>query len=106
MAVPIRDAQGNVIGALGGATDVRQSSFLDRMISNSYGKSEGYAVLAPKHHLIITATDKKHVLETVPAPDTSPELGHLTNGFECSAVLSTPDGKMLASAKCIATQAG
>jgi len=41
IAATIRDAQGKVIGALAGVTDLAQSNFLDKITQSHYGKSGG-----------------------------------------------------------------
>lgn len=68
MAMPIRDAQGKVIGVLTGVTDLGKHSFLDQITQNTYGKTGGYFVIAVQHRLVVTATDKSRVMQALPAP--------------------------------------
>ena len=68
MAVPIRDAQGQVIGALGGSISLDVPNFLDEITASHYGKTGGYLIVAPQYRLIVTATDKNRIMETLPAP--------------------------------------
>ena len=67
MAAPIRDAQGKVIGALVGVINLGKPNFLDKAAGGRYGKSGGYLVIAPRHQLFVTATDKSRILQALPA---------------------------------------
>ena len=100
MAAPIRDAQGKVIGALAGATNLGQPSFLDKITDNHYGKTGGYLLVAPQHRLIVTATDKSRIMETLPAPGSYPAIDRFVQGYEGSALFVNPLGvEVLSSAK-------
>ena len=100
IAVPIRDARGNVIGALGGIADLGKSSFLDMLAGNNYGKSGGYLLIAPQHRLVVMATDRNRIMETLPAPGTDPVADRLIQGAEGSGVVVDPRGvELLASVK-------
>jgi hemerythrin-like metal-binding protein/PAS domain S-box-containing protein len=100
MAVPIRDPQGKVIGALVGVLYLSKSNFLDRIINNGYGKTGGYLLVAPQHRLIITASDKKRVMETLPAVGVNPVMDRFIEGYEGSDVFVNPVGvEVLASVK-------
>lgn len=74
LVVPILDDQGKVIGALAGVTDLSKPNFLDRITENQYGQTGGYFVVARQQRLIIAASDKSRVMETLPAPGLSPIL--------------------------------
>ncbi|MFB0935531.1 MAG: PAS domain S-box protein [Propionivibrio sp.] len=100
MAAPIRDSRGEVIGALGGAISLNVPNFLDEITENRYGKTGGYMISAPQHRLIVTATDKRRVMEALPAFGVDPAIDRLIEGREGSAVLVGPDGiETLISAK-------
>jgi PAS domain S-box-containing protein len=100
MAVPILDPQGKVIGALVGVLYLSKSNFLDRIISNIYGKTGGYLLVAPQYRLIVTASDKKRIMETLPAAGVSPILDRFIEGYEGSRVFINPAGvEVLASVK-------
>ncbi len=58
MAVPIRDKQDRIIGALAGVTNLGEPNFLDIIVKNRYGDSGGYLLTMPSERLIITANDK------------------------------------------------
>jgi len=100
MAAPIRDAQGRVIGALAGVTDLSSPNFLDKVTENRYGRTGGYLLNAPAYRLIVTATDKRRIMETLPAPGVSPLIDRFIQGYEGSAVVVNPLGvEVLSSAK-------
>ncbi|MFZ2855595.1 MAG: ATP-binding protein [Rhodocyclaceae bacterium] len=104
MAVPVRGAQGKIIGALAGVTNLGEPSFLDEFTSNRYGKSGGYLLVAPQHRLIVTATDKSRVMAALPppAPVTKGTTSRFIAGDEGSDVVVNQQGvEVLASAKSI-----
>lgn len=88
MTVPIRDAQGVVIGALTGATDLSKPNFLDSLINSYYGASGGYLIIDPKHRIFVTATanNKRLVMQPLPAPGVNPVLDRRLLGFDGTAV--------------------
>jgi PAS domain S-box-containing protein len=100
MTVPIRDAHGKVIGAFAGVTNLGMPNFLDKIQHGHYGKTGGYLLVAPRSRLIITATDKKRILEVLPAQGVSPKLDRFIDGFEGTDVFVNPVGvEVLVSAK-------
>jgi PAS domain S-box-containing protein len=100
IAVPIRDAQGKVIGALGGEINLDKPNALDAITQGHYGKTGGYSLVAPQYRLIVTATDKSRVMETLPAPGIVAQLDRFIQGYEGSAVYVSSQGEeVLASAK-------
>jgi PAS domain S-box-containing protein len=100
MSAPIRDPQGRVVGALVGVTDLSKPNFLDRIAGNVYGKTGGYVLVAPKQRLIVTATDKSRIMETLPPPGVNPGVDRFISGVEGSGRFVNPLGiEVLASAK-------
>ncbi len=67
MAAPIRDAQGKVIGAVAGLTNLVAANFLEDLVGNRYGKSGAYVLLAPEDRVIVAATDKSRIMQPLPA---------------------------------------
>ena len=82
IAVPVRDAQGGVIGVLVGVTDLSKPNFLDKIAESSYGKSGCYLLIAPQHNLFVTATDKSRVMHPLPAPGLNAMHDQYMQGFE------------------------
>ena len=82
MAVPIRDTQGKVIGALAGVTDLAKPNFLDKIAATRYGKSGGYLLNAPQYGLIVTASDTSRIMQPLPPPGVNKMLDRYIEGFE------------------------
>ncbi|MFZ4626680.1 MAG: cache domain-containing protein, partial [Rhodoferax sp.] len=92
MAAPVRDAQGTVIGVIVGVTNLDQPSFLDKITQNPYGKTGGYVLIAARYRLVVTATDKRRVMEQLPAVGVNYWVDQFANGYEGSAVSLNPKG--------------
>jgi PAS domain S-box-containing protein len=86
MSAPIRDAKGKVIGVLVGVTDLTKPNFLDKVTKGGYGKTGGYMLIAPKDRLIVTASLKSRIMETLSPPGTIPTMDRFIQGYEGSAV--------------------
>jgi len=82
MAVPLRDAQGVVIGALVGVVNLGQPNFLDKISENRYGKGGGYLLIAPQYQLFVTATDKTRALQATPPAGINAMHDKYMQGFE------------------------
>ncbi|CAN5904523.1 hypothetical protein BH11PSE12_BH11PSE12_23920 [soil metagenome] len=67
MAVPVRNARGQVTGVLLGVTKLDKANFLDKMTQHPYGQTGGYLLIAPQYKLFITATDKNRIMQPTPA---------------------------------------
>lgn len=99
MNVPIRDPQGTVIGALSGVTNLGMPNFLEKITKNRYGKTGGYVLVAPQHRRVVTATDKRRIMETIPVSGSNPLLDRFVSGYQGSGVTISSHGEeMLASA--------
>ena len=92
IAVPIRNGAGQVIGAIGGPTNLGIPNFLDRITENRYGKTGGYVVVAPRHRQIVMATDTRRIMETLPAPGINPGIDRFLDGYEGSSLIVNPQG--------------
>ena len=93
IAVPIRAAQGEVIGALVGAIDLSKPNFLDHLVNSQYGETGGYLLVSPQQRLVITASDKRRIMESLPAPGVLPAIDRFLQGYEGTAVLVNPLGQ-------------
>ena len=92
MAVPIRDAQGKVVGSLVGVINLNSDNFLDKIISNSYGRTGGYVLVARQQRLIVTGTDKSRIMEVLAPAGVSPKIDNFLAGHEGSDILRNPKG--------------
>ena len=92
MAVPVRAGDGTVIGVLAGVVDLSRPSFLDKIAGNRYGITGDYLLVAPRHRLIVTSSDRRRVMEELPAPGRVAVLDRFMQGHEGSEILRTPEG--------------
>ena len=97
---PIRDADGKVIGALAGVTNLGLPNFLDGLTSSSLKNGSYVVLVAPAQRLIVTSTDARRVMESLPAPGVNPALDSFVNGREGVDILQNPGGiEVLAAVK-------
>ena len=82
IVAPIRDGEGVVIGALVGTINLGLPNFLDKITTSKYGISGGFLVIEPSERQIVSATDKRRVMEKLPAVGLIPGMDHMLNGFE------------------------
>jgi signal transduction histidine kinase len=102
MAVPIRDTGGKVLGALLGATDLGKPNFLDKISVSRYGQTGGYFLVAPQYRLVIMASDKSRIMQSLPAPGANPAIDRFIEGYEGSVVLVNAVGaEVLSSSKMV-----
>ena len=102
MAAPVRDAEGKVIGAVSGVTDLGRPGFLDKISENHYGKTGGYVLIDRTNRLIITATDKSRIMEKLPERGFNPLLDRFLDGHEGSFAYTNSRGtEVLNSARTI-----
>ncbi len=102
MAVPVRDSEGKIIGALAGITDLAKPNFLNEITDNRYGETGGYLLIDPQNHVIVMASDRKFIMQPPAAAGLTEtvekELGHL----EGSRLFIDPQGvEQLLSNICI-----
>ncbi len=93
MTVPVRDSQGDVIGALSGVLYLQRANFLGHLTENHYGKTGGFLLVSAKHRMIITATDKARIMEPSPPRGEIPAIDRFLDGYEGSLVYVNPQGK-------------
>ena len=82
MVAPIRDAPGKVIGAVVATVNLGNPNFLDKITQGHYGQSGGYLLIAPQHNLFVTATDKKRIMQPLPAPGLNAMHDRYMQGYE------------------------
>lgn len=82
LAVPIRDAQGQAIGALVGLIDLSRSNFLNNIFGHRHGKTGSYYLVAPQYRLVVSASDPSLVMQSMPAPGTDIMADRYAQGFE------------------------
>ena len=92
IAVPIHDRQGTVVGALAGVTDLAKPNFLDAIAANTDGKAGEWLVVSPENRMIVTASDKKRILEVLPPEGVNRDIDRYIQGAEGHQVLINPSG--------------
>jgi diguanylate cyclase (GGDEF)-like protein/PAS domain S-box-containing protein len=102
IAVPMRDAQGKVMGVLSGVIDLGKPNFLDKITQSRYGQTGGYFLIAPQHQLFVTATDRSRVMQPLPAPGQNRMHDRYMQGYEGYGVAVSSRGELeLSAAKAI-----
>lgn len=100
MTAPIRNAHGEIVGALAGVTNLGTPNFLDRLTENRYGKSGYYLLEDPQARIIITGTDKSRVMQPLPAPGVNWLIDRHVAGHDDTGITINPLGvEVLASAR-------
>ena len=100
VAVPVRDGQGSVIGALAGFVNLSKPNFLDQVTESYYGRSGYFLLVVPKDRQIITGTGKNRILESLPTAGANPLLDRFVQGYDETGVTTDADGvEILASAR-------
>ncbi len=100
IVVPLRGAQGQVIGAMVGTVNLGLPSFLDPFIGSRYGQTGGYRLVAAQSRLVISATDKSQIMVPLPAKGLNAAIDRFASGYEGVAVFTTQMGvETLAAAK-------
>ena len=98
IAVPIRDAQSQVIGVLAGVTDLSKANFLDKITQHNYGNTGGYVLAAPKDKLFVTGTDKNFIMKPFPPSGVNALLDRYAQGYEGSGIVKDAHGVVVLSA--------
>ena len=90
---PIRDGAGTVIGTLVGTINLGLPNFLDNITKGKYGASGGFLLIAPNERLVVTASDKRRVMESLPAAGIIPGMDRMLNGFEGTDIFVNARGR-------------
>jgi PAS domain S-box-containing protein len=101
LSVPVRSADGHVMGALAGIIDLRNADFLTNFDPPLPHVKSAYALLvAPQPRMIIGATDPRRILERLPAAGAIPSIDRFIEGYEGYAIATSPtDVEVLAAAR-------
>jgi len=80
LATPVRDASGTVLGALVGLIDLRQTGFLERILSRRFGQTGGYTLMTADERIVVAATESQRVLAQLPLPGVHPPTDRQLGG--------------------------
>ncbi len=104
MTTPIRDAQGQVVGALAGVSDLGKPSFLSRIEERRYGKTGAYLLVDLTSRLVITSSGKVQQLEPMASLGLLPALDRFAPGHAGWEVYANAAGEaQLGSGKRLST---
>lgn len=93
MAVPVRSAAGDVIGALAGVVRLDQANFLNQLTSYRFGRTGNFFLIDASHRLIFASSDRERLLEVLPAPGVNPWIDRFVQGFEGTARMLDPQNE-------------
>jgi PAS domain S-box-containing protein len=74
LAVPIHDAAGQVIGALGGAIDLSRPNFFDDLTAQGYGRTGTFSIISRSKRIIVTSSNPDLIMYELPVEGISPVL--------------------------------
>jgi diguanylate cyclase (GGDEF)-like protein/hemerythrin-like metal-binding protein len=92
IAVPVRNPQGQIIGALGGVIRLDQPNFLTPLIDHPYGKAGHFFLIDAQTRLIFATSDHARVLELLPEPGQHPMIDKFVAGFDGTELAVNPHG--------------
>lgn len=92
MIVPIRDADGGVVGSLIGLTNLAEPNFLDEIGANRFGRQGGYLITDPVQRIFIAGTDKSRVMQPGPSVGINPVYDRYIDGYEGSGLARSSRG--------------
>lgn len=100
LAVPIKNPQGNIIGALAGIVNLDKTNFLDNVIQTRYGKSGYYMLQDEKSGIIITDTGKNRVMQQH-SPEINALIDRRIQGHDETITINAEGVEVLGSSKSI-----
>ena len=92
MTVPIRNAQGAIIGAMAGVVRLDQPNFLSQLTALSYGKTGNFFLIETGQRLIFATSDSARAMEVLPGPGVSPWIDRFAQGYEGTQRVVNPHG--------------
>lgn len=92
LAVPVRNAAGEVIGVLAGLVRLDRANFLSRLTAHRFGKTGHFFLIDASQRLIFAASDRARLLEVLPAAGVDPWTDRFVQGFEGTARVENPKG--------------
>jgi len=92
MVTAIKNQQGQVIGALVGATNLAKENFVNEITRHQYGNTGGFIIVDPKHRMIVTATDTSRMMEPSPPPGRIPAIDKALAEDESPRIFVNPKG--------------
>ncbi|MDE2604648.1 MAG: PAS domain S-box protein [Burkholderiales bacterium] len=98
MTVPIKDADGSVIGAMTGIVDLGRPNFLNQLGEQALGRKTDFDLVDPVSRLVISASDRSRILSSVPTPGSVSTPGPVDAAIQASGIYVDSHGiEVLAS---------
>ncbi len=92
IALALRDASGRAKAVLSGTLYPSDAGLFGQMENINLGKTGYFIVVSPKSRLIVSATDKKRILQTVPAGSNQLLERRIQEGYDGPGVATTSTG--------------
>ena len=92
MAVPIKNASGEFLGVLMGATSLNQHAFLEPINKGNYGKPNNFLLISPKDKIIVLDSAREIALKPAPLPGVEPLYDRAATGWRGSGITATRFG--------------
>jgi len=103
IAVPVRNAQGQIVGALGGVIRLDQVNFLSSLLNHRYGKTGHFFLIDARDRLIFASSDTSRLMERLPGPGQHAMIDKFAAGFDGTVLTVNPHGlEVLVSVKPVA----
>ena len=80
MAVPISNAQGETVGVMAGVIDLYLADFLHNFHGINFGETGNYLVVDTRTRRVVSATDRRRLMEALPSPGEVESVDRLMSG--------------------------
>ena len=92
LVVPIRSAQGAVVGGLAGLMRLDAQHFLTELTTHPYGKNGHYFLVDRRQRMIFATSDPVRRLEILPVSGVNSQIDRFMQGFEGTTYAVNPHG--------------
>ncbi|GAB4402602.1 MAG: hypothetical protein OHK0048_20610 [Rhodoferax sp.] len=92
LAVPVRDAEGQILGSMVGVIELARTGFLERVLEKSTVLGSHFMLIDLATRQIVSASERQWTLRALPTAQVSPAFASLLELSEGSARLIDPDG--------------
>ncbi|MET3431665.1 diguanylate cyclase (GGDEF)-like protein [Herbaspirillum seropedicae] len=83
---PVRDADGRVVGILGGSTELTAAGFLDHLQRAQLGPTGSFLLISPEQRMIVASSDEALVYTRLPAAGQDLLMDQALQGFRGNGV--------------------
>jgi diguanylate cyclase (GGDEF)-like protein/PAS domain S-box-containing protein len=80
VTVPVRDQEGNLVGAVSGWTNLNTLKSMDHVVGLQSARTGEYLLIAPQHRLVVMASKAGRVMEMLPMPAVDALADYLLSG--------------------------